>query len=102
MIFDRDVTYLALIDNNIICMNTSAYRAGTNLQVRLIYALEPQTIPRKGKIPSRVPSAVPVLSPRKFPTCRSSLFSLPAPANIIRVQAETHNGVAILPYNKKN
>ena len=61
-----------------------------------------QTTPRAEKITSREPSAVPALSPRKFPTSRGSLCSLPALPHTSRVQAEIHNGAANLPDNNKD
>ena len=53
-------------------MNARVYGASTGQRGRLMYPLEPQTIPRIGKIPSRGQSAVPVLSSQKLSTRRIS------------------------------
>ena len=57
--------------------------------------------PGQGKIPLRQPSAVPALSPWKFLTRRSSLWSLSTPPHSSGLQAKTHNEVANLPDNKQ-
>ena len=49
------------------------------------------------KIPTREPSAVPVLSPGKFLIRRSSLWALPASPYTNTVKAETYNGATNLP-----
>ena len=55
--------------------------------------------PRIEKIPSKEPLVVSAFNSRKFPTRRSSLWTLPTPPHTSREQAETHNGVANLPKN---
>ena len=81
--------------------NACAYRTCTGQQGLLMYPLEQQTTPWIEKISSRGPSAVPAFSPRKFPTCRTSHWSLPAPPYTNTVQATGNNGPANLTNNKK-
>ena len=62
---------------------------------------------QRGKIPLSGTSAVPTLSPLKFPTYRNLLWALSSAWHTGRVQAESQNGTVDLPYaqrrqNRKN
>ena len=49
----------------------------------------------------KIPSAVPALNSQKFPTHRSSLWTLLTPPHISREKTEVLNGAVDLPDNKK-
>ena len=70
--------------NSLGCIRMSEHTVLVGQLDRLMRPLEPQITPQTAKIPSRS-LAFPELCPRKFLTCRSSLWALPASPHASRM-----------------